>query len=151
MREYYRIEISIEEKMPDDHIIIQCQSQPVGARVMSKLDDMTGNEKSLVVKQEDDYVIVKREDIIFAEVYNKELTIYTKDEEFKTTKSLSALQEDLRNESFVQASKSSLLNIHSIKRVEPSFSGNLLAHLSNEMKVSISRRFVVHLKEKLGI
>lgn len=63
MSENYSIELFIEEKMSNDHIIIQCQSHSVGARVMSNLDSMTGNQKSLVVKQEDDYMIVKKGDI----------------------------------------------------------------------------------------
>ncbi len=51
----------------------------------------------------------------------------------------------------MQVSKSELLNIQMIKKVEPSFSGNLIAVMSNGQKVNISRRFVSILKERLGI
>lgn len=151
MNEGYKIDLSIKEKMLENHIIIQCQSQSVGNKVISKLDDLTNSHTSLVVKQEDDYIIIKKSEIIFAEVYHKELSIYTNHEEIKTSKSLSSLYHSLAEDTFVKISKSSLVNIHSIRRVTPSFSGNLLVHLSNNMKVSISRRYVSHLKEKLGL
>ncbi|HIW11625.1 MAG TPA: LytTR family transcriptional regulator DNA-binding domain-containing protein [Candidatus Salinicoccus stercoripullorum] len=38
-----------------------------------------------------------------------------------------------------------------IDRGEPSFSGNLIARMKNGKKVSISRRYVSKLKERLGI
>ncbi|MFC3419338.1 LytR/AlgR family response regulator transcription factor [Salinicoccus hispanicus] len=151
MDEKYRIELSIEETMSEDHILIHCRSDTVGSKVMSSLSNMTKDNKSLVLKQDDSYVIVDKSDIVFAEVYNKELTVYTIDEEIKTSQSLSSFYESLPRESFIQVSKSSILNVHKIKRVEAHFSGNLLSHLSNGMKTSISRRYVSQLKEKLGI
>uniref|UniRef100_UPI00359CA208 LytTR family DNA-binding domain-containing protein n=1 Tax=Nosocomiicoccus ampullae TaxID=489910 RepID=UPI00359CA208 len=57
----------------------------------------------------------------------------------------------MNSNTFMQVSKSELLNIQMIKKVEPSFSGNLIAVMSNGQKVNISRRFVSILKERLGI
>lgn len=59
--------------------------------------------------------------------------------------------DELNSNTFMQVSKSELLNIQMIKKVEPSFSGNLIAVMSNGQKVNISRRFVSILKERLGI
>ncbi|GAB3068224.1 LytR/AlgR family response regulator transcription factor [Salinicoccus sesuvii] len=151
MNEGYRIQVSLEETMPEDHILIQCRTHTVGSKVMASLRDMTFDSRSIVLKQDETYIIVDKLDIVFAEVYQKELTVYTIDEEIKTSQSLSSFYENLPKESFVQVSKSSILNIHKIKRVEAHFSGNLLSHLSNGMKTSISRRYVAKLKEKLGI
>lgn len=151
MRKNYNIELSIEEHLPDDNIIIRCQSPNTGAEIMNQLEPLNKNESSMVIKQDDSYIIVKKTDIIFVEVYQKELTVYTTEDEHTTSGTLASLYEDLPKQTFVQVSKSSLINIHRIKKVEPSFSGNLLAHLSNGMKVSISRRYVTLLKEALGI
>lgn len=151
MNENYRIDLSIDGQLDDNQIIIQCHSQTVGARVLSHLDYLTNDKKTMVVKQENDYVVVQKSEIIYAEVYEKELTIYTQSDELQTAKTLSALIEELSKETFVQVSKSSILNINMIQRVEASFSGNLVARLSDGMKVSISRRYVPHLKRRLGI
>ena len=90
-------------------------------------------------------------DIVSAAIYDKTLTIYTKEDEIKTSKTLSALMKELDSKTFLQVSKSEMLNIHMIKRVEPSFSGNLVARMTYGDKVIISRRYVSKLKERLGI
>lgn len=82
---------------------------------------------------------------------DKTLTIYTKSEEIAASKSLSALMKELNSETFLKVSKAEMLNIQMIDRVEPSFSGNLIARMKNGKKVSISRRYVSKLKERLGI
>lgn len=151
MSEDYRVELTLDEELDENHIVIQCQSQTLGAKIMSHLNSLNGDRRRLVVKQAEEYVMVQKSEIIFAEVYGKELTLYTQKEELKTSKTLSSLMGELSKEKFVQVSKSSVLNMEMIQRVEPSFSGNLVARMANGMKVSISRRYVPQLKNMLGI
>ncbi|GAA3727261.1 hypothetical protein GCM10022378_15460 [Salinicoccus jeotgali] len=96
--------------------------------------------------------MVQKSAIICAEVQGRTLTIYTNDKQIATTnKSLSALMEEMKSKTFLKVSKSGMLNIQMIDRVEPSFSGNLIARMKNDKKISISRRYVGALKERLGI
>lgn len=95
--------------------------------------------------------MIQRSDIICAEVQDRTLTIYTTADEIVTTKTLSALMEEIKSETFLKVSKSEMLNIQMIERGEPSFSVNLTARMKNGTKVNISRRYVPSLKERLGI
>ena len=151
MKDSYRFDLRVDTSMDEDHIIIQSSSKKAGTRIMTHLEYMDNSNDNLVLKQDDEYIIIQKQEIIFAEVYGKNLVIYTAEEEISTTKTLASLLEALPPEIFIQVSKSSILNISSIKKVEPFFSGNLTAKLSNGMKASISRRYVKTLKQRLGI
>lgn len=151
MKNSYRFDVRVDNSMNEDDIIIQCSSRETGTRIITHLEYMDNNHDNLVLKQDEEYIIIQKQNIVFAEVYGKDLAIHTTEEEISTAKTLASLLEALPPETFIQISKSSILNINCIRKVEPSFSGNLTARLSNGMKAGISRRYVKNLKQRLGI
>ena len=146
-----KTELIIDEQLNDDEIKIHTKTATVGARILSFIDHFTTDRENLAIRSDEEFLMVQKSDIICAEVQDKTLTIPTKDDDIVTTKTLSALMEELQSETFMKVSKSGMLNIQMIDRVEPSFSGNLIARMKNGNKVSISRRYVSKLKERLGI
>ncbi|SDK88191.1 LytTR family DNA-binding domain-containing protein [Lacicoccus qingdaonensis] len=146
-----KTELIIDEQLNDDEIKIHTKTATVGARILSFIDHFTTDRENLAIRSDEEFLMVQKSDIICAEVQDKTLTISTKDDDIVTTKTLSALMEELQSETFMKVSKSGMLNIQMIDRVEPSFSGNLIARMKNGNKVSISRRYVSKLKERLGI
>lgn len=146
-----KTELIIDEQLNDDEIKIHTKTATIGARILSFIDHFTTDRENLAIRSDEEFLMVQKSDIICAEVQDKTLTISTKDDDIVTTKTLSALMEELQSETFMKVSKSGMLNIQMIDRVEPSFSGNLIARMKNGNKVSISRRYVSKLKERLGI
>lgn len=146
-----KTELILDHSLPDDVVKIYSKDAQLGARILSYIDHFTTDLENLVIRSEDGVIIIKKMDIVSAAIYDKSLTIYTKEDEIKTSKTLSALMKELDSKTFLQVSKSEMLNIHMIKRVEPSFSGNLVARMTYGDKVIISRRYVSKLKERLGI
>ncbi len=146
-----KTELIIDEQLNDDEIKIHTKTATIGARILSFIDHFTTDRENLAIRSDEEFLMVQKSDIICAEVQDKTLTISTKDDDIVTTKTLSALMEELQSETFLKVSKSGMLNIQMIDRVEPSFSGNLIARMKNGNKVSISRRYVSKLKERLGI
>lgn len=146
-----KTELILDHSLPDDVVKIYSKDAQLGARILSYIDHFTTDLENLVIRSEDGVIIIKKMDIVSAEIYDKSLTIYTKEDEIKTSKTLAALMKELDSKTFLQVSKSEMLNIHMIKRVEPSFSGNLVARMTYGDKVIISRRYVSKLKERLGI
>lgn len=146
-----KTELILDHSLPDDVVKIYSKDVQLGARILSYIDYFTTDLENLVIRSEDGVIIIKKMDIVSAAVYDKTLTIYTKEDVIKTSKTLSALMKELDSKTFLQVSKSEMLNIHMIKRVEPSFSGNLVARMTYGDKVIISRRYVSKLKERLGI
>ena len=146
-----KTELIINEQLNDDEVKIHTKTTTTGARVLSFIDHFTTDRENLAIRSDEEFLLVQRSDIICAEVQNKTLTIYTTTDEIITTKTLSALMEEIKSETFLKVSRSGMLNIQMIERVEPSFSGNLTARMKNGKKVNISRRYVSRLKERLGI
>lgn len=146
-----KTELILDQSLPDGVVKIYSKDAQLGARILSYIDHFTTDLENLVIRSEDGVIIIKKMDIVSATIYDKSLTIYTKEDEIKTSKTLSALMKELDSKTFLQVSKSEMLNIHMIKRVEPSFSGNLVARMTYGDKVIISRRYVSKLKERLGI
>lgn len=146
-----KAELIIDNQLKEDEVKIHTKTATAGARVLSYIDYFTTDRKNLIIRSGEKFRMIQKSEIICAEVQDKTLTVYTESEEIMTSKSLSALMEDLNSETFLKVSKAEMLNIQMIDHVEPSFSGNLIAQMKNGKKVSISRRYVSKLKERLGI
>ncbi|KKK34766.1 hypothetical protein WN59_06380 [Salinicoccus sediminis] len=141
----------IDEQLNDDEVKIHTKTATTGARILSYIDHFTTDKENLIIRSEEEFLMIQKSDVICAEVRDKTLTVYTKTDRIVTSKSLSAFMEEMKSETFLKVSKAEMLNTQMIDRVEPSFSGNLIARMKNGRKVSISRRYVSKLKERLGI
>ncbi|WP_052747315.1 LytTR family DNA-binding domain-containing protein [Salinicoccus sediminis] len=144
-------ELIIDEQLNDDEVKIHTKTATTGARILSYIDHFTTDKENLIIRSEEEFLMIQKSDVICAEVRDKTLTVYTKTDRIVTSKSLSAFMEEMKSETFLKVSKAEMLNTQMIDRVEPSFSGNLIARMKNGRKVSISRRYVSKLKERLGI
>ena len=94
----------------------------------------TGHEKPIIaLRNEEDMVILKPEEIYMVRVENGNSIIYGKDSNYRSRKRLYELQTQLGNQ-FMQISKSTLINLSYIDGVEPGFSGALLLKLKNGLR-----------------
>ena len=146
-----KAELIIDNQLNENEVKIHTKTAIAGARVLSYIDHFTTDKENLIIRSNEELRMIQKSEIICAEVQDKALTIYTKSEQIVTSKSLSTLMKEMNSETFLKVSKAEMLNIQMIDRVEPSFSGNLIARMKNGRKVSISRRHVASLKERLGI
>ncbi|KHD44999.1 LytTR family DNA-binding domain-containing protein [Streptococcus hongkongensis] len=105
----------------------------------------------LAVKTEDSIQLLKLADIIAVEVDGDYLDIMTSQGQYRTRERLYKLKDKLPVSHFIQVSKQSVINIKHLIRLEASFSGNMLAVLSQKHKVIISRRYVKELEKSLGL
>jgi len=107
--------------------------------------------KHLLGRKEDKYYKVNVDEIFYIEAIDRKLFIYTKTETYEISEKLYTLEEQLSSANFIRISKSMLLNINKIHSFYAKLSGNLEALLTNKEKVTISRRYVANLKNKLGM
>ena len=146
-----KAELIIDNQLNENEVKIHTKTAIAGARDLSYIDHFTTDKENLIIRSNEELRMIQKSEITCAEVQDKALTIYTKSEQIVTSKSLSTLMKEMNSETFLKVSKAEMLNIQMIDRVEPSFSGNLIARMKNGRKVSISRRYVASLKERLGI
>ena len=93
----------------------------------------------LPIKSDDKLIMLKTEDIILADINQTTLMIYSREGIYQTT------------ETFIQISKHAVINIDHLESLSDSFSGNMTAKLTNQIKTEVSRRYVKLLMEYLGI
>ena len=105
----------------------------------------------LPIKSDDKLVMLKTEDIILADINQTTLMIYSRESIYQTTETLTRFQQRISSSSFIQVSRHAVINIDHLESLSDSFSGNMTAKLTNQIKTEVSRRYVKLLMEYLGI
>jgi len=95
--------------------------------------------------------IVSPNDIFYIESVDKKTFIYTEDKVLSTDKRLYELEEILDNRDYFRCSKSVIINLNKVVKLKPEITRNILATLSNDEVVVISRRYATELKKLIGI
>lgn len=103
------------------------------------------------VKTADRIQMLRVGELIAVEVEGSDLRLHTQKGTLVTTDRLYKFQARLNNPDLVQVAKQTLLNIAHLNYLEASFSGNMTAFLSQGVKVTVSRRYLKALEQKLGL
>ena len=151
MKEQLNVHLNVDTAMTKTDVTVNTFDQEVGLNLVKHIQQYEIPRNKIGIKTADGVYLIAQSHIIFAEIFDKDLTIVTTDNTYQTRMTLRRLQEVLPDHQFIQISKSSIVNIEYITKVAPSFSGNLYATLSNHKKVTISRRYVKNLTQSLGI
>lgn len=105
----------------------------------------------LPIKASDRITMVAVKDIILAEVNGTQLTIETVKGSYEITERLYRFMEKVGHADFVQISRHAIVNVNHLDYLEDSFSGNMLAVLTNGTKTSVSRKYLKGLLVFLGL
>lgn len=105
----------------------------------------------LPIKSDDKLVMLKTEDIVLADINQTTLMIYSTEGIYTTTETLTRFQNRLNSRNFIQVSRHAVINIDHLESLSDSFSGNMTAKLTNQLKTDVSRRYVKSLMDYLGI
>lgn len=143
------IKIHINSALNNVKVIIESPSVETANNIYRRLSE---KESRQVIKQriDDGFQLIEVAAIEVVEVFGDELIIFlTTGEEIETKGRLYKLKEELADPLFVQITKSSLVNLRQIQKLENSFSGNMVAYLKSGKKQSVSRRYLADLKSGL--
>lgn len=102
------------------------------------------------IKQNQTYII-KSSDIFYIESVDNSTFLYTKTDVFESKKKLYHFEKKLKNMSFVQINKSTILNMDHLRSVSPLPNYRLEADLVNDDRLIISRHYMKYVKEYLNI
>lgn len=151
-----KIEINYQQKddMPADKakVIVEARSFSDDVQSLLKTIEKLDSHTDVVPLAVDDRVVmIQLDEIIAIEVYKNELTVYTQTKVHKLKGKLKEIYQRLNNGDFIQISKSALINLNHLSSLEASFSGNMLAFMDNDEKLTVSRKYLPQLKESLGM
>lgn len=142
------IGIIINKALEVVKVMIESPTSEAANQVVQKLSEKAA--ETIKLKTSDGIQIVTIAEIEAIDVYGEEMVISLVTGELIVTKGrLYKLKEELNDRQFIQISKSSILNLKQLKKLDNSFSGNMMAYLKSGKKQSVSRRYLIDLKEAL--
>ena len=92
------------------------ESEDGNVEIITQSDNYSGK---LMIKGKEQVAFVDKKDIIFIERSENATNIITKDEVYKTSVSLSGIEEKLNPSEFMRCHKSYIINISMISKIEP--------------------------------
>lgn len=95
--------------------------------------------------------IVNAREVLYFESVDKKTFFYTKGDVFETTMRLYEIEDKLSNCGFVRVSKSFIVNLKEVTSLKTDISGKMLATLSNEEQIVISRAYAPAVRRALGL
>lgn len=140
-----------------DYILKPFEQERIDKALMKILQLMeverknTGETTMLTVKLADRDVVIKKEDIIAATVSDGVLSIYTQEGKYQTKKTLLWLKDKLKESDFIQVHRNSLVNIQSIREIQPWFNHTLLLIMQNGEKIQVGRSYRKKLNAVLDV
>lgn len=144
------ININIDDKLKDVQVVISGSDIEQLADITQYLKSRNTPSRQLAIKTADNIRVVDKEDIILVESYGNDLTFTLKNNHKITTrKTLKRFLEENQKSDFVQISKSEVMNLSYLSKMESAFSGNYYAFLTNQARVTVSRRFIKGILKRL--
>ena len=119
------------------------------SKAMSILESDDSNDM-LAVKKGSDIALLEFGDVYMFRVENKQVKVYTENNEYLIRKPLYQVEETLGND-FVRISKTTIVNLKKIQRVAPSLKGMMFIELKNGLKDNISRKYLPDFKQALDL
>ena len=106
------------------------------------------NKKIPCYKREKKYLL-NIDSIYYIDLIDKNTFIFTKDDCFESPLWLYQIEE-LLNEDFIRASKSTLFNMQHIKSLKADIGSRVIVYLDNGDQILVSRKYAKEFKKRLG-
>ena len=130
--------------------------------VQIKYDDMNDWVKRLVNKIKScDYILlgtyegkqykIKIEDVFYIESVDKRTYIYCREKVYSTELKLYQVLDELGKYDFIQISKYCILNLNVLDSIQSLFNSRMEAILTNNEKVTVSRKYIPNIKKALSV
>ncbi|MFC6323005.1 LytTR family DNA-binding domain-containing protein [Companilactobacillus baiquanensis] len=149
-----KINFNQDDKIPKNEIDVTVKAANFSDEVqelMRKLEELSVKFSAIPLSIKDRVVMVQVKQIIAIEVFENELTIYTHEENYQLRGQLKKMIEKINDGDFVQISKNTVINLNHLNSLEAAFSGNMTAFLTDDLKFSVSRKYLSGLKKQLGM
>lgn len=149
-----KINFNQDDKVPQNEIDVTVKAASFSNEVqelMKRLEELNSKFSVVPLSVDDRVVMVQIDQIIAIEVFENELTIYTHEKIYRLRGQLKKMIERINDGNFVQISKNTVINLNHLDSLETAFSGNMTAFLTDDLKFSVSRKYLTELKRQLGM
>lgn len=123
----------------------------VNAQQRLKESQPKHNFNRIPIEAGDKIVLLDIKDILAIEVQKGDTTIYTATDQYYDNHTLIKWQEKLADQPFLRVHRSYLIQLDTIKEVEPWFNQTYQITLSNGMTIPVSRSYLKDFRDALGL
>ena len=141
-----KIEVSPEHTTPKAVIY----TDRITPEIQRALDILQTRDAPVLAERNGRTFLLAGPEIYMVRVEGGETKLYTEKEEFSTRRRLYELLDQLGG-SFMQISKSCVVNLSCAESVEAGFGGSMLLKMKNGLSEYVSRKYMPGLRNYLGI
>jgi len=143
-----KIEVDIRKEYErNPKVLIQCQERTKEVQEIEALLE-TKNQKLIGTLNQQEHILHPKA-VLYAESVDGVTYLYTKQAVYRTTYSLSELEDRYKMRGYFRCSKSAVLNIHAIESLQSIEGKRIDAALNNGEHIIISRRYAKELRRIL--
>ena len=137
-----------DEEQLEPTIIIRCATQD--EKIKKLIEVINSYYLTIIGKLANEEYVLNLEDLYYFEAVDNHVFAYSIDKVYEVNYKIAELNDLLQETSFLQISRTVILNIRKIKKVSQLVNGRMLASLVNKEKMIISRAYAQNLKRKLN-
>ncbi|WP_310603131.1 LytTR family DNA-binding domain-containing protein [Anaerosporobacter sp.] len=108
-------------------------------------------DKKLQAKKDNAFYFVNVSEVLYFESIDNRTFLYTKDDVMEIKQRLYELEIILSDKDFIRISKSQIANINKIRSLKPELNRTIIATMSNNEQLYISRKYVQAIRSILSI
>lgn len=143
------MDIQIEEHYEGLQVVIRCPEE--NTKIHRLKAHIALFDSRLQAKGNGSTCFVNAGDVLYFESVDDRTFLYTADAVLEIMQRLYALEDMLSKQDFLRISKSQIVNIQKIRTLHPELNRTITATLCNGEKLTISRKYVPHLKQLLSL
>ena len=145
-----QVEVKLDKSADEPKVIILASRMT--EEVHSLVQMLSASEPKLIAGfREDTVTVLDEKDILKIYAANGKVYAVLPSGEYTLRLRLYEIEERLKPHHFVRISNSEIINLKKVKSFDLSFTGTICVVMSDGSKTYASRRYVVKLKEVLGI
>ena len=104
----------------------------------------------ILVKDQNEYIRLAVEEIIYIESVGKGIIVHTKNHQYNTKDTMYQLEANLYNKGFLRIHKAYIVNKKAIKRIRTGLYMKFTLVLQNNVEIEVSRSYYYRFKEEMG-
>lgn len=144
-----KIIINVDEQQEEMEISISCKTlSPKIERVLAMIRML---DQQLTGIKDSTLYFIDVVDVIYIETVNSITFLYTNTDIYESNLKLYELEEQLEEIGFVRISKSCVMNIKQVVSLKADLNRRIIATMSNQEQIIISRQYATIVKERLGV
>ena len=142
-----KLDVIVDNQVEETEVKIICKEKT--PEIDKMVDLINSHIYSIIGKLDGESFILNLNDIYYFEAFENKVFAYLETEVYEVSQKIADLVEMLSHTAFLQTSRTVILNLDKINKIKTMVNGRIMAELSNNEKMIITRVYANNFKDKL--